>query len=425
MQANLIIPENVIADLAKELTVKNPEQLQLAIRFIQLSADPDPFPVNFDEASQLLGCSRKDNAKRTFLGCRFIEGEDYVTRHVPKSVSRSAPTPREIALLNLEDCKQTGFVDPVPESAPQSAVTNKGGHYREEMFLTQTCFDEFAMTVNKGARRFFARCKDAWLRLQTKIQSGEISVTRNNTRTCASAGELEDWQGAREEAVEDHKCLMRLLDDGLAAGQRTPAFFGSFNSELNRTVCGYGKTEFGRLVGENKRNSSWVQRDYFSEQQLGLLKAINALISQAIRDENAVTAIHKERIRERICQDHLPIARKLYHGTHLNTKRSRKNEPETSSRRSITAGSGAQPITSGTTRTRSRTRSRTSRISRSRAGIENNSMTAQSANGIGTVNTINNYFATVHQTIAPTPAPAPESAPAQEAPVEAEPLPAN
>ena len=92
-----------------------------------LITSDEQFPVNFDDAWEWLGFTRKDNAKRKFLKCGFIEGTDF-------------------ALLISEERLNGG------------AYTN-----REDIRLTIDCFKMFGMMVGteqgKKVRQYFLACE--------------------------------------------------------------------------------------------------------------------------------------------------------------------------------------------------------------------------------------------------------------------------
>jgi hypothetical protein len=340
------IPQNILTDLAKSLTVENPDQYKLAHRFVTFHADANQFPVCFDEAWKLLGCSRKDSAKRSFMKCGFVEDEDYKITKVFKNG-------------NLPD--KTDLLQSVEVTTPsENRLSAVKGAYREDIFLTPTCFDEFAITVNKGVRRFFVRCKDAVLRLKAQIEAGEIKIVKRN-----GVAEIANWQYERENCVNAHKELMNTLAAGVQKDYNSPAFYGSFNGQVNKTVSGYTKKEMAQVVGEKGKNSSWIQRDYFGEEQLNLCNSINKLITRRIIAEKATTALEKEKIRKEVCEAHESVAKKLYHGTHLSHKR--KRNKALNAQKALPAA-GQRPT-----------------------------LNNQNLNGTKNQNTINNYFAPVTQ----------------------------
>lgn len=117
-----------------------PDGLSLDIVLAAINSDQE-FPINFDVAWQWLQYSRKDNAKRHFLNCDFLECTDYKV------------------FLNYEE-----------NATP--------GRSSETILLTVDCFKSWAMMSNtsrgKEVRKYFLECEK--IAKQKVAQSPQLNI---------------------------------------------------------------------------------------------------------------------------------------------------------------------------------------------------------------------------------------------------------
>jgi anti-repressor protein len=79
--------------------------LSLAAELLESS---EGFPIDFDMASQWLGYTRKDNAKRAFLNAGFIEGIDYLIHE--ELPTTSVPRPEQKTSMTVDCLKNWGML---------------------------------------------------------------------------------------------------------------------------------------------------------------------------------------------------------------------------------------------------------------------------------------------------------------------------
>jgi CDGSH-type Zn-finger protein len=133
-----------------------------------------------------------------------------------------------------------------------------------------------------------------------------------------SASELPstEWTDRRLKAVDKHKDLMDTCSDGIDTESNHPGFYACINQLINKTVCGMTKTNFGAAVNENRPKSRWIQRDYFSEEQLELVNILLKTIDREIQNKNAQSGEEKFALATEICDRFLSPAKEYLHGTH-------------------------------------------------------------------------------------------------------------
>ena len=215
------------------------------------ASDQDGFCLNFDDVWQIVGYSRKNNAKAKLTSRKLglVDGQDY-----------------KISVLNLKH------------------QVKHGGHNREDIWLTARAFSQFALAAQTDqgvALRDFLQYLTVQVKnLMTNLQSGKVRLT--------AGGQTEDERAAnRLKACASQKSLTGVLDSiKFTTGQT----YFRVNGETNRMVTGKTKRELVKELDEAgelgtkklrkdtgrhkkgevvKRTAKDVNhRDYFSKKQL-------------------------------------------------------------------------------------------------------------------------------------------------------------
>jgi phage anti-repressor protein len=150
---------------------------------MELCKSDSPFPVFFDEGWEWLAFSRKDNAKRNFESCDFVEGVDYVV------------------LLITEESDNHKDLSPQEKAVLQRT---------QRIQMTVDCFKSWAMMVGtakgKEVRKYFLDCEKALKGSFTQIQNLVLSFEAriDNAVNTALASRLEKID-KYEQSCKDHK----------------------------------------------------------------------------------------------------------------------------------------------------------------------------------------------------------------------------
>ncbi len=139
------------------------------------ASDADAFPVDFDQAWQWVGYSRKSDAKEVLLKT-FVENDDYVF------------------LRNI----------------PQKSKKEKG-RPSEQIYLALDCFKSFCMLANtekgKQVRRYFIDCeKKLHKTLNLVRKSQEVFMLQAIQKLDGQVQELEKWR--KERLSQDVKKIL-------------------------------------------------------------------------------------------------------------------------------------------------------------------------------------------------------------------------
>ena len=246
------------------------------------------FPVSFDEAWKRLGCSRKDVAKRSLLALNLDKNQ--------LEIQYFARNGNRLNALEID--------------LHQKAVNLGGARWREEIFLSVDGFDEFAMAVNKSARRVFSRLKDGVFELGTAIQCGEVELKRTAPDDSRPV--------KRIKACESQKSLSAVLKANKVHG----AVYAMVNGETNKAVTGLYKSELAKELG--LRNTQVNARDYMTKAQLIALELAEVYSAEVMGVEGFKgdpVETHKTVLAEAIG---LAMRQRLLHG-----KRAKKMDLKT------------------------------------------------------------------------------------------------
>ena len=217
---------------------------------LQAKRDGNPFPVSFDEAWKRLGCSKKENAKRSLIALG-LDKSQFEVRYFALNGDRLTP-------LQTDQLKRE--------------LVLGGVRWREEIFLSVDGFDEFAMAVNKSARRVFSRLKDGVFDLGNAIQRDEVELKRVVSGDSRPAKRLK--------ACESQKGLTAALkSNGVGSG----AVYGMINGETNKAVTGLYKGELAKELG--LRGAQVNARDYMTLAQLSALELVEILSAKVLNAE--------------------------------------------------------------------------------------------------------------------------------------------
>ena len=226
---------------------------------VQQEKTGNPFPVSFDEAWKRLGCSKKEHAKRSLTALKLDESQ-FEIQYFAWNGDRLNPL--EITIPKHGESKQGA-----------SSVSNpQAKWYREEIFLSVDGFDEFAMTVNKSARRVFARLKKGVFELGAAIQRGEVELKRIASDDSRPTKRLK--------ACESQKSLTAALkSNGVGSG----AVYGMINGETNKAVTGLYKSELAKELG--LRGAQVNARNYMTKLQLSALELVELASAEVLNAE--------------------------------------------------------------------------------------------------------------------------------------------
>lgn len=208
-------------------------EFSLTIAEVLFSSE-DQFPVDFDDAWQWLGYSRKDNGKTAFLKCGFIENIDYVSLKVQEN---SEGRPRETFNLSCECLKQWGMM----------AGTEQG----------------------KRVRLYFLECE--------KIAKSKM-ITKPKTTTellLESVQQLVEFEKKQKELEANQKLLESKLEAQIEKMEAHETWLTGIDAELDRlespqghyfSVVGYAnlnKVKIGKLLANSlgKKCSAWCRKN--------------------------------------------------------------------------------------------------------------------------------------------------------------------
>ena len=218
---------------------------------IQQEKRGNSFPVSFDEAWKRLGCSNKQNAKRVLVGLELDEGGQYEIQYFALNGNR-------LNTLEIDQIKND--------------LVLGGARWREEIFLSVDGFDEFAMAVNKSARRVFARLKKGVFELGAAIQRGEVELKHTTPEDSRPSKRLK--------ACESQKGLTAALkSNGVGSG----AMYARINGETNKAVTGLYKGELAKELG--LRGAQVNARDYMTKMQLSALELAELASAEVLNAE--------------------------------------------------------------------------------------------------------------------------------------------
>ena len=140
--------------------------IDLAFRLV---CSQDEFPVDFDDAWQWLGYSRKAKAKNK-LTKEFIEGVDYIILDdEQKEALRNEEQPQKRNFIVIQDIPSVSIDlddDGKPEDTELCTTWCKNpqaGRFGEKIMLTVDCFKSFGMVAGtergKQIRQYFLECE--------------------------------------------------------------------------------------------------------------------------------------------------------------------------------------------------------------------------------------------------------------------------
>jgi len=215
----------------------------------QIAASADPFPVDFDQAWQWIGYSRKDSAKR-ILTENFAQDADFTSFH--KTVEREI-----------------------------------GATIREEIMLTVECFKSFCMMAGteqgKKVRAYFIECERR-LRLQieqprTAIEWAHAFIRVESERirleaeARANAPKVAEWEAlmatknsqkigtiAKILGFGPNKFFRQLRADGILTSENLPYAEYAKHFEVVTTVLPNGHNQTVTLV--KPEGMSFLARKY-------------------------------------------------------------------------------------------------------------------------------------------------------------------
>lgn len=235
---------------------------------MRLLASTEKFPINFDDAWQWIGYSRKDVAKKKLLN-NFIRGTDF----------------------QVIDSDSEVFHQTVVNSAQQGFQPNLGGRPSEVIMLTIDCFKSFAMMAGtvrgREVRHYFLNCETELKRRLEEERIVQVDLEQ----------EYKAWQQRYDVRVylKDflRKELMDVVVDYARKHNISPIKLAStVHDTMNERIQGVKSQEVKRA---NNLSGHCLIRDHFEVRPLIDYATINRIAKNAIVDRGVhpVQAVHE------------------------------------------------------------------------------------------------------------------------------------
>lgn len=223
----------------------------------QLLVSTEKFPIDFDDAWQWIGYSKKDKAKAK-LERNFDEGVDYI--------------------------KPDGLASP-------DGGASWGGHNRELIFLTIDCFKSFAMMAGtkrgREVRRYFLDCEAELKRRLEEDRIVQVDLEQEHTA----------WQQRFDVRVYLKDSLRKKLMDVVVDyakkhGINSIKLAATVHDTMNERIQGIKSQEVKRANNLPKRT---LIRDYYGVLPLIDYASIHKYAKNAIVDRGVhpVQAVHE------------------------------------------------------------------------------------------------------------------------------------
>ena len=236
-------------DSSEQENFDNSLNLELVFALLKSS---ESFPIDFDDAWQWIGYSRKAKALRTFKN-NFTEGLDFYTK----------------------GCKSP-----------------TGGRPSEWIVLTVDCFKSFAMMAGtsrgKEVRRYFLQCE---AELKRRLETRSVGFRPDIEQECRA------WQQRYDVRIYLKDQLRPELMNAVVVWAReqheSPRKLAiAVHDAMNQRVQGMKSEEIKKA---NRLSKSSLVRDYFETMPLIDYATINRTAKNAIidRDVHPVCAVHE------------------------------------------------------------------------------------------------------------------------------------
>jgi len=247
------------------------DSLNPALVFALLKSS-ELFPIDFEDAWQWVGYTRKDSAKKKLLN-NFTKGIDF------------------------QVFRQTAV-----NSTEQELQPNSGGRPNDVIMLTVDCFKSFAMMAGtlkgKEVRRYFLRCE---AELKQRLEKDRQSFVQVDFEQ-----EHKAWQQRYDVRIFLKDCLRPELMTTVANwakahGVSPITLTSSVHDTMNQRIQGMRSREIKQA---NRLSKRVLIRDHFEAPPLIDYAAINKLAKNAIDDRGVepVQAVHEA------CDSYLGLA---------------------------------------------------------------------------------------------------------------------
>ena len=186
------------------------------------------------------------------------------------------------------------------KSQPDKKILPRGGHNKENIYLTPDCFQKFCMKAGTAradlVRQFYIEIVKGVKRLRTAIDNGDVALVVN--------GRDSDTYAVARTRVHMSKSHPRLQAVLLKIYGSRAHVIAEIYSALNATVTGMSKKNVADVI--EKKKKAFMHRDYMSSQQG---KQLDTLLDTLIRRLEADIEIFKKDVTlvkelvEELCTD--------------------------------------------------------------------------------------------------------------------------